>query len=102
MGPVANKAQFDKIQGMIQKGIDEGAKLEAGGTGRPDGLGIGAPTRCFFEQFGQPEQIEAEEFGSTLYLTAGRFPSVWIWDNENLNGDRFIDGLVDQITLLGL
>ena len=41
MGPVANKAQFDKIQHLIQKGIDEGAKLEAGGTGRPDGLSTG-------------------------------------------------------------
>jgi aldehyde dehydrogenase (NAD+) len=41
MGPVANKAQFDKIQGLIQKGIDEGARLEAGGTGRPDGLSTG-------------------------------------------------------------
>ena len=38
VGPLANKAQFDKVQRLIQKGIDEGAKLVAGGTGRPDGL----------------------------------------------------------------
>ena len=35
------KAQFDKIQGLIQKGIDEGATLVVGGTGRPDGLDTG-------------------------------------------------------------
>ena len=37
-GPVVSEAQFDKIQRLIQKGIDEGAKLVAGGPGRPDGL----------------------------------------------------------------
>jgi aldehyde dehydrogenase (NAD+) len=41
IGPVVSKAQFDKIQAFIQKGIDEGATLVAGGTGRPDGLGKG-------------------------------------------------------------
>jgi aldehyde dehydrogenase (NAD+) len=38
IGPVASEAQFKKIQGLIQKGIDEGATLVAGGPGRPDGL----------------------------------------------------------------
>lgn len=38
MGPLANAAQFKKVQAMIQKGIDEGAKLVCGGTGKPDGL----------------------------------------------------------------
>jgi len=38
VGPLANKAQFDKVQRLIQKGIEEGAKLVAGGPGRPDGL----------------------------------------------------------------
>ena len=41
IGPVASKAQFDKIQGLIQKGIDEGATVVAGGPGRPDGLDTG-------------------------------------------------------------
>ncbi|MFA7511593.1 MAG: aldehyde dehydrogenase family protein [Mycolicibacterium vanbaalenii] len=41
IGPVASKAQFDKIQGLIQKGIDEGATLVIGGTGRPDGIDKG-------------------------------------------------------------
>ncbi len=38
IGPVVNKTQFDKIQGLIQKGIDEGATLIAGGIGRPNHL----------------------------------------------------------------
>ncbi|MBU6206075.1 MAG: aldehyde dehydrogenase family protein [Alphaproteobacteria bacterium] len=41
IGPVVSKAQFEKIQGLIQKGIDEGATLVAGGTGRPEGLDKG-------------------------------------------------------------
>ena len=43
MGPVASKAQFDKIQGLIQRGIDEGARVVTGGLGRPDEL-----TRGYF------------------------------------------------------
>jgi aldehyde dehydrogenase (NAD+) len=38
IGPLASKAQFDKVQRLIQKGIEEGAKLVSGGPGRPDGL----------------------------------------------------------------
>ncbi len=41
MGPVVSEIQFEKNQAMIQKGIDEGATLVAGGTGRPDGLNTG-------------------------------------------------------------
>ncbi len=41
MGPVVSETQFDKIQKLIQKGIDEGAELVTGGTGRPDGLDKG-------------------------------------------------------------
>jgi aldehyde dehydrogenase (NAD+) len=38
IGPVISETQFNKIQGLIQAGIDEGAKLIAGGVGRPDNL----------------------------------------------------------------
>jgi len=41
MGPVVNRVQWEKIQGLIQKGIDEGATLVTGGVGRPDGLNKG-------------------------------------------------------------
>ena len=38
VGPVVSEAQWNKIQGLIQKGIDEGATVAAGGIGRPDDL----------------------------------------------------------------
>jgi aldehyde dehydrogenase (NAD+) len=41
LGPVVSKVQFDKIQRLIKAGIDEGATLAAGGTGRPPGLDSG-------------------------------------------------------------
>jgi aldehyde dehydrogenase (NAD+) len=41
MGPVVSELQWNKIQGLIQKGIDEGATLVAGGVGRPEGLEVG-------------------------------------------------------------
>ncbi len=41
MGPVVSKSQWEKIQDLIQKGMDEGATLVAGGRGRPEGLEIG-------------------------------------------------------------
>ena len=41
IGPVVSKIQFDKIQSLIKKGIDEGATLSAGGLGRPEGFDKG-------------------------------------------------------------
>lgn len=41
IGPVVSKVQFDKIQALIQKGIDEGATLVCGGPGLPDGISRG-------------------------------------------------------------
>lgn len=41
VGPLVSEAQWGKVQGLIQRGIDEGATLVAGGTGRPDGLDKG-------------------------------------------------------------
>jgi aldehyde dehydrogenase (NAD+) len=38
IGPVASKAQFDKVQRLIQKGVDEGATVVVGGPGRPAGV----------------------------------------------------------------
>lgn len=38
LGPVVSKAQWDKVQNLIKQGIEEGAKLECGGPGLPDGL----------------------------------------------------------------
>jgi len=41
LGPVVSETQWNKIQGLIQKGIDEGATLVSGGVGRPEGLDKG-------------------------------------------------------------
>jgi aldehyde dehydrogenase (NAD+) len=41
VGPVVSKLQFDRVEGYIEKGIAEGAKLLIGGAGRPDGLSQG-------------------------------------------------------------
>jgi aldehyde dehydrogenase (NAD+) len=41
LGPVVSEAQFNKIQGLIETGIREGARLVAGGPGRPEGLNRG-------------------------------------------------------------
>jgi aldehyde dehydrogenase (NAD+) len=38
LGPLASKAQFDKVQRLINAGIEEGATLVTGGAGRPPGL----------------------------------------------------------------
>jgi aldehyde dehydrogenase (NAD+) len=41
LGPVAHKAQYEKIQQLIEAGLAEGATLVAGGPGRPEGIGRG-------------------------------------------------------------
>lgn len=41
VGPVVSKKQWDRIQGYIQKGVDEGATILTGGKGKPEGLNQG-------------------------------------------------------------
>lgn len=41
IGPLVSETQFKKVQELIQAGIDEGARLVAGGTGRPEGVNRG-------------------------------------------------------------
>ena len=41
LGPLSSRVQFDKVQGLIKKGIEEGANVVTGGPGKPDGLDIG-------------------------------------------------------------
>lgn len=38
MGPLVSETQFNKVQGLIRKGVEEGATLATGGPGRPEGL----------------------------------------------------------------
>ncbi|MET0284433.1 MAG: aldehyde dehydrogenase family protein [Polyangiales bacterium] len=72
IGPVVSKAQFDKIQGYIQKGIEEGAKVVAGGPGRPDGLKKGYYVRpTVFANVRNDMTIAREEiFGPVLTIIA--------------------------------
>jgi aldehyde dehydrogenase (NAD+) len=61
-GPLANKAQFEKVQELIEAGIDEGAKLLTGGTGRPPGLNRGYFARpTVFSEVTQEMRIAQEE-----------------------------------------
>jgi len=68
IGPVISETQYNKIQTLIQKGIDEGAKLVAGGTGKPDGLDKGyfvKPT-VFADVNNDMEVARTEIFGPVL------------------------------------
>jgi aldehyde dehydrogenase (NAD+) len=70
MGPVVSEVQFDKIQALIQKGIEEGAKVVTGGPGRPDGLGRGYFIRpTIFSEANNDMTIAREEiFGPVLTM----------------------------------
>jgi aldehyde dehydrogenase (NAD+) len=41
LGPLSSRVQFDKVQGLIEKGIEEGAELVVGGPGNPEGFSTG-------------------------------------------------------------
>jgi len=70
IGLVVNKRQWDQIQGLIQKGIDEGARLVAGGLGLPEGMNKGFYVRPTVFADVQPGMtIEKEEiFGPVLSI----------------------------------
>jgi len=70
IGPVISEAQFNKIQTLIKKGIEEGAKLVAGGLGKPNGLNKGyfvKPT-AFADVNNQMEIARTEIFGPVLSI----------------------------------
>ena len=70
MGPVVSEVQFNKIQGLIEKGIAEGAKVVAGGPGRPDGISKGYFIRpTVFSGVNNDMTIAREEiFGPVLAM----------------------------------
>jgi aldehyde dehydrogenase (NAD+) len=70
IGPVVNKRQWDQIQSYIQKGIDEGARLVAGGPGLPDGFNRGFYVKpTVFADVRPGMTIEREEiFGPVLSM----------------------------------
>ena len=70
IGPVVSEMQFEKIQGLIQRGIDEGARLVAGGLGRPEGFNRGYFVRpTVFADVSNDMTIAREEiFGPVLSI----------------------------------
>ncbi|PTV95801.1 aldehyde dehydrogenase (NAD+) [Rhodobacter aestuarii] len=70
IGPVVNEAQFEKIQSLIETGIKEGARLVAGGLGRPEGLNKGFYIRPTVFADCTPEMtlMNEEIFGPVLSI----------------------------------
>ncbi|MFU8825509.1 aldehyde dehydrogenase family protein [Yoonia sp.] len=70
IGPVVNRKQWDQIQKMIQVGIDEGARLIAGGPGLPEGMNRGFYVRpTVFADLNNQMRIAREEiFGPVLSI----------------------------------
>ena len=70
IGPLVSELQFNKVQGLIQQGIDEGARLVAGGVGRPEGLSDGYFVRptIFADCNNQMHIMREEVFGPVLTM----------------------------------
>ncbi|RYH03097.1 aldehyde dehydrogenase family protein [Salipiger sp. IMCC34102] len=70
IGPLVSEVQFDKVQDLIQRGIDEGARLVAGGTGRPEGLNRGYYVRptVFADCTNDMDIMREEIFGPVLSM----------------------------------
>ena len=70
IGPVVSEVQWNKIQALIEAGIEEGATLVTGGTGRPEGLESGYFVRpTLFTNVTNDMQIAREEiFGPVLVM----------------------------------
>jgi aldehyde dehydrogenase (NAD+) len=118
VGPLVSKIQFDRVEGYIEKGIAEGARLITGGAGRPDGLAKGyfvKPT--IFSGVRNDMTIAREEiFGPVLcilpYATedeaiqiANDTPyglAAYVWSQDNVRARR-VGGRIraGQVTLNG-
>ena len=70
IGPVVSEVQFNKIQGLIEKGIEEGATLVSGGPGKPDGFNAGYYVKpTIFSDVSNDMTIAREEiFGPVLSI----------------------------------
>jgi aldehyde dehydrogenase (NAD+) len=72
VGPLASQAQFEKVQSLIRRGIDEGATLIVGGVGRPAGMDCGyfvKPT-IFSDVRNEMGIAQEEIFGPVLCIIA--------------------------------
>ena len=74
MGPVVNRTQWDKIQALIKKGIDEGATLVSGGPGLPEGVNKGFYVRpTIFADVTNDMTVAREEiFGPVITILGAR------------------------------
>ncbi|HLM62950.1 MAG TPA: aldehyde dehydrogenase family protein, partial [Acidimicrobiales bacterium] len=72
LGPLSSQAQVERVNGYIQKGIDEGAKLVTGGPGQPEGLSEGYYVKpTVFSEVRNDMTIAQEEiFGPVLSIIA--------------------------------
>jgi aldehyde dehydrogenase (NAD+) len=104
VGPVVSKLQFERVEGYIQKGITEGARLVFGGHGRPEGLEKGyfvKPT--IFSDVNNQMTIAREEiFGPVLCILpyeteeqaiqiANDTPyglAAYVWSGDNMHARR--------------
>lgn len=70
IGPLVSEAQFDKVQRLIKIGIEEGARLVAGGPGRPEGMDVGyfARPTVFADVRNDMEVAQQEIFGPVLVM----------------------------------
>ena len=70
LGPVVNRTQWEKIQGLIESGVREGARIAAGGPGRPQGLDRGFYVKPTVFAHVAPEMTIAREeiFGPVLSI----------------------------------
>jgi aldehyde dehydrogenase (NAD+) len=72
LGPLVNRAQFRRVQALIQNGIDEGAQLVTGGVGLPNGIETGYYARPTVFAYVTPQMTIAQEeiFGPVLSMIA--------------------------------
>jgi len=72
LGPLVNRAQFRRVQALIQNGIDEGAQLVTGGVGLPNGIEKGYYARPTVFAHVTPQMTIAQEeiFGPVLSMIA--------------------------------
>jgi aldehyde dehydrogenase (NAD+) len=104
VGPLVSKLQFDRVEGYIEKGIAEGAKLVTGGAGRPEGLSKGYFVRpTIFSGVRNDMTIAREEiFGPVLCILpyesedeaveiANDTPyglAAYVWSQDNVRARR--------------